>query len=103
LTLLHIGQVHQQRGELEDALKYFTEALGIQRAIMQPNDPSIAQTLNHIGNIHLQRGAAREMVEVLSEAVRIVRSAGRPENEVVLSGFNFYGLSKLHPECAPVA
>jgi tetratricopeptide (TPR) repeat protein len=31
LTMQHIGQVHQQRGELNQAINYFEEALRIQR------------------------------------------------------------------------
>jgi tetratricopeptide (TPR) repeat protein len=103
VTLQNLAQLHHQRGELEQALTYFREALGIQQAILDANDVSISQTLNHIGNVYLQRGDAKQLIEAFSEALRIIRRAGRSESELVISGFNFYGLSKLHPEGAPMA
>ena len=101
LTIQHIGQVHQQRGELSDALKYYQEALDIQMTSEDSDEASIAQTLNHIGNVFLQRGDAKEMVEALSESLRAFRKAGQSDDELQISGLNFYGLSKMHPECAP--
>jgi tetratricopeptide (TPR) repeat protein len=103
MTLQNLAQLHHQRGELDQALMYFREALSIQQASLDANDVTIAQTLNHIGNVYLQRGDAKQLVEVFSAAIRIIRNAGRSESELVVSGFNFYGLSKLHPECAPMA
>ena len=50
------GQVHVQRGELDEAMDCFQEVLRIQRRNLRDNDPSIAHTLNSIANIHLQNG-----------------------------------------------
>jgi tetratricopeptide (TPR) repeat protein len=119
LTIQHVGQVHQQRGELMDALKYFNEALEIQKHniglnchlnYMGGDDnnnsadwAAIGQTLNLIGNVQLQRGDASETVSAFADAVRLFRRAGKSDDELAISGFNFYGLSKLHPECSPCA
>ena len=62
-----------------------------------------AKTLNSIGNVYLQWGKTREMMEAMTEAARYLRQAGLSTDDLVVSGFNFFGLSKLHPECAHVA
>jgi tetratricopeptide (TPR) repeat protein len=114
MTMQHIGQVHQQRGELTEALEYFDHALQLQLQQQQQAEnttttttttsaASLAQTLNHIGNVHLQRGHAVALVDALSQAVRYLHAAGKTADDLAISGFNFYGLSKLHPECAAVA
>jgi tetratricopeptide (TPR) repeat protein len=110
LTMQHVGQVHQQRGELCNALTYFHDALEIQKncntgenSATPPDYAAIAQTLNHIGNVYLQRGNAKELVLAFSDCLRFLRRAGKSDDELQVSGFNFYGLSKMHPECAPVA
>ncbi len=63
----------------------------------------MAHTLNHIGNVYLQRGNAKEMVAAFSDSMRYLRLAGKKDEDLAISGFNFYGLSKMQPECAPVA
>ena len=103
LTIQQIAQVHQQRGELTEALDFFRSALAVQMKVTTKDHMAIAKSWNLIGNIHLQWGRTAEMVEALTEAVRHLRAAGKSENDLVLSGFNFFGMSKLHPECAPVA
>ena len=103
LTMQHVGQVHQQRGELDDALKYFMEALQIQQVDSAKDPVAMAQTLNLIGNIYLQRGDAADTVSVFAEALRHLRVGGKDFDDLNISGFNFYGLSKMHPECPPVA
>ena len=123
LTMQHIATVHQQRGELEEALKYFRECLdvqleryhrlqgrkGVQHDLGQ-NDQSfqessihLARTWNHIGNLHLQRGDTTQMMQSYSEASRVLRHLGESEIELSISGFNYYMLSKIHPECARAA
>jgi tetratricopeptide (TPR) repeat protein len=105
LTMEHVGRVHQQRGELHDALNHFLEALELKMAVADENRDHalIALTCNDIGNVYLQMGRAQEMVDAFACATRHLKKAGRNENDLVITGFNFYGLAKLHPECAPLA
>jgi hypothetical protein len=70
---------------------------------MEHDDMAIAQILNHIGNLYLQRGDTKQMINVFADALRLIRRAGHNESELVISGFNFYGISKLHPENAAAA
>jgi len=108
MTLQHVGHVHELRGELDEALQYYREALDIQMATASTieEEVAIAQTFNVIGNVYLQRGEARHAVTYFSYSLRYLRRAGKNNQEddyLTISGFNFYGLSKLHPECAPAA
>jgi tetratricopeptide (TPR) repeat protein len=102
-TMQHVGQVHQKRGELDIALEYFEEVLAIRRADPNPYYAAIAKTYNFIGNVYLQRGQTKLMVAAFAEAVRCFRLAGESDDELDISGFNFYGLAKSHPEAAQLA
>lgn len=102
LTLQHIGQVLQQVGNLGDALNFFQEALDIEKK-MNRDDVSIAKILNLIGNIHLQEGNVEPMMVTFTEASRLLERNGRRGEALLIAGHNFYGLSKLHPKCAPIA
>lgn len=109
LTLQHLGQIHQQLGKLDEALDYFSQALSIERRKADERECdkfAVARVLNLIGNIYIQQGDIDMMMESFVEAARILESrTGSPErNELLLiHGYNHYGLSKLHPPCAPVA
>ena len=67
---------------------------------------AVVRLLNLIGNIYIQLGDIDMMMESFVEAARILERRGaeqqRPE-PLLIQGYNHYGLSKLHPPCAPVA
>ena len=109
LTILRVAQVHQRRGELDEALRYFQEALELQRysSVGQADYTAIVQTLKSIGTVYLQRGDAGNMMQCFTEALRILQAENKssepPNNLLGVCGLNFYELSKLHPEAAAVA
>ena len=109
LTLQHLGQVFQQLGKLDEALHYFTDALETNRRILAAGGNaaadgkdhiSSAKILNLIGNCHLQQGSTQKMMECYVSASRCYQSSGE---ELIIAGYNFYGLSKINPPAAPVA
>mmetsp|Transcript_16955 Transcript_16955/g.46500 ORF Transcript_16955/g.46500 Transcript_16955/m.46500 type:complete len:717 (+) Transcript_16955:158-2308(+) len=102
LTLQHLGLVYQQRGELDQALVYFSEALEIESTKTE-NHAAVGKLYNLIGNIHLQQADTAKMMECYSKASRVYCHAGKQAENLVIAGYNFYGLSKLHPPCAPIA
>jgi len=104
-TLEHIGRVYQTRGELHEALECFEEAVELRMTREQPERDhfGIAQTYNDIGNVHLQMGHTFELMEAFANATRQFRMAGQSEEELVITGFNYFGLSKMHPEAAATA
>jgi tetratricopeptide (TPR) repeat protein len=104
LTLQHIAQIHQQLGDLQTAMEYFLEALDIERKREGENTlVPVAKILNLAGNIHLQQGNVSEMMHCYVEASRIYQARQQSGEALVITGYNFYGLSKMHPLCAPVA
>jgi tetratricopeptide (TPR) repeat protein len=103
LTLQHLGQVHQQLGKTEQAIDYFQEALAIERRRNEPARRSLARILNLLGNVYLQLGRTSNMMECYIEAARIFESNRVSGETLVIGGYNFYGLSKTNPPCAPVA
>lgn len=90
-------------GNLEEALKYFFEAIAIERKRSGTDDVTIGKILNLIGNIHLQKGNVKEMMTCYIDAARIFEANRQPGVALVIAGYNAYGLSKIHPECAAVA
>ena len=62
--------------------------------------------LNHIGNMRLQRGHVSDAMESYVEIARLYNAntsgADYMNDLVVAGGFNFYSLSKDHPEAAPL-
>jgi tetratricopeptide (TPR) repeat protein len=103
-SLQRLGRLHQRRGELDEALQYFQEALERLRDRGEDATFAVAKFLNLVGNIHLQRAEITEMMQSYTEASRIYRETAAPPNEVlVIAGYYMYGLSKLHPPGAAVA
>ena len=103
LTLQHLAQVLHTRGNLEESVKYFQEALEIERKNNGKSHKRVAKILNLIGNINLQQGKVNDMMESYVEASRIFNECPSQEDTLVIVGYNYYGLSKLNPSCAPVA
>jgi tetratricopeptide (TPR) repeat protein len=108
LTLQHLGQVHQQLGHFEKALGYYQEALTSERrrlSVSNADASTLGRILNLLGNIHLQLAHTQEMMDCYVEASRIYDSNNKEVKggTLVIAGYNFYGLSKSNPLCAPVA
>ena len=103
LTLQHIGNVFHNHGDLESALPFFEEALDVERRRQEVSTNAIGKILNMIGNIRLQEGNIKEMMDCYIEASRLYDSNPDQAETLVIAGYNFYGLSKISPPCAPVA
>ena len=115
VTLQHIAQVFRQRGELNQTLVYLDEVLRIERLHNGNNCVRVARLLNKMGNIYLQKADVPGMMECFAEAMRIfepIRASsnknmdggnGSEMEELKITGYNFYSLSILHPECAAAA
>lgn len=103
LTLLNLGQRLHKWGDLEEALNYFHQALEAERRRNDDNQLSVGKILNLIGNVHLQQGNIEAMMTCYVEASRIFAAIRQPGVTLVIAGYNFYGLSKVHPRAAPSA
>ena len=100
---MHLGQVHQQVGRTEQALEYYENAMQVERQRESPNKVSLGRILNLIGNVYLQLGATTDMMKYYEEASRIFEANQEEGETLIVSGYNFYGLSKTNPLCVPVA
>jgi tetratricopeptide (TPR) repeat protein len=117
VSLQHLAQLHQDRGELELAHWYFAEALAITKQVdestMANKQRTICTLLNLMGNIHLMKAEVPQMMECFTEASRVKvddnsngtngNNGGDHFNNLVIAGYTFYGISKMHPPCAPEA
>jgi tetratricopeptide (TPR) repeat protein len=102
LTVNYLGFAYQALGDSEQALDYFSEALEIERTL-EGNEGTLGKLLNLIGNIHLSCGNIPAMMQCYAEAVRLLRRSGGGNEALIISGLNYYGISKLHPPCAALA
>lgn len=101
-SLQRLGRLHQRRGELDEALRYFSEALTRLRE-REGVELSVAKFLNLLGNVHLQRADIDAMMDCYSEASRIYQRDTSDTDQLVIAGYYLYGLSKLHPVSAAAA
>lgn len=102
-ALVHLGQVKQECGFLDQALDTFLEALRIKRKYARQDKLGEARLINLIGNCFLQQADVRNMMEAFSSASRLLFENGCENDFIHIVGYNRYWLSKLCPECAPVA
>lgn len=109
VSLQHLAQLHQDRGELELAHGYFKEALeitrGVDESMMANKQRTICTLLNLMGNIHLMKAEVPQMMECFTEASRVCGSgdSSTSAQDLVIAGYTFYGISKMHPPTAPFA
>jgi tetratricopeptide (TPR) repeat protein len=100
LAMKNLGYIYQRNGEIDEAAQYFRRALEIQQKKTSPNPDSIGKAYNVLGNIHLQKGNVAEMMDCYTNAARCYK---RTNETMLISGYTFYCLSKLHPQCSQAA
>lgn len=72
----HLGRVCYLRGLYQPALKYYEDALAVQRRQIAPEKQSldIARTLHNIGNIYLDQKQTKKALEFYEEALEMKRA-----------------------------
>lgn len=103
LTIQNLGYIFQQNGEIDQACFYFRNALELLRQTNGKNSQSVGRLYNLLGNIHLQKAEVNEMMECYTQCARIHQEENSKSASMVISGYTFYSLSKLHPQCANLA
>ena len=84
--LHYIGGVLHKRGEYEEAMDCYQEAIRVYHSTLGPGNPTVAGTLVMVGSIHYKRRNLDSAMMFYREALRLNRDA--------------YGLH--HPDIAPI-
>ena len=67
-TLLALGQLSQETGELEKAKQYLEESLRIMRALNGDRDPDVCATLHALGQLSQETGELENAQKYLEES-----------------------------------
>lgn len=105
VTLLQIGKVLSNRGELTEALKHLYAALKVHEMTDEhlQEHATISKILHCIGDVYLLQGNISQMMDFFSGATRHLLMAGENRDDEIFIDVFWYDLSKLHPGCAPAA
>jgi len=82
-SLVALGALRLDQGQLAEAEKLVREGLAIDRRRLSPQDPSIAKATSALGRIQEERGAYNDAVKTLDEAIRL--QSAKNENTTDLS------------------
>lgn len=74
LTLFSIAQIYYQRGDLENAMKYFDWTLQFEKASFEDKYEDITMTLCYIGKIYHQWGELDKALEAFEEILRLQKT-----------------------------
>lgn len=103
-TIHQLASIFQQLGRVDEAAQHFEFALKqIQNKKQGRNFKSEVKLLNQLGNLYLQNANMTKAMEYYTEATRMLRSNKLDDESLLITGFNYYALSRLHPPCASVA
>jgi len=69
--LTNSGVLYHQRGEYDQAIRYFRKALKLQRSQRGGDHPTVAHTLSNIGSVLFHKGDSDEAMSYLKESLRI--------------------------------
>jgi tetratricopeptide (TPR) repeat protein len=80
-----LGRIANNKGKYERALEYFHTSLKIDMKILQPDDPTIANTYNSIANIYQTKGDCKRALESYNKALTIFqRTLGESHPHVAM-------------------
>jgi tetratricopeptide (TPR) repeat protein len=112
-ALQKLGSIYEKQAELQKAKDLYLQALNIELSIQSVhNSPTIARLLNVIGNIFLQEADITPMMECYITAARLLQrwqltaSSDREDTSdcaLVITGYKYYYLSRMHPPAAATA
>lgn len=102
-TILHLAAILQQLGRLDEAALHYREALGKLQKKKVRDFLREVRLLNLLGNLYLQQGDVANAIETLTNATRSLRVNNLSDDSFLISGLNYYSLSRMHPPCASVA
>ena len=78
-TYGNLGIVHKTRGELDDAVSMYQQALAIYEEL--GSKEGMANTYGNLGNVHKTRGELDEARKVWVESIRLFDELNSPDAE----------------------
>ncbi len=84
-TLLNAATAYRAAGKLEEAARYYKQALQIYEQTLAPGDYRFAGLYNNLGILLENMGEAQEAIKTLQKALEIVRGLPDSEGEQAIS------------------
>ena len=78
MSLNNIGGIYCDQGKLDEALKYYSEALELYKKVDNPSD--IAVSLNNIGLVYCDQGKLDEALKYYTESLELYKKFGNPSD-----------------------
>jgi eukaryotic-like serine/threonine-protein kinase len=80
-ALVNLAWMKENGGHLDSAVFNMEESVAIRRALLDPDDPALANSLGNLGDLLIRQGNRAQAEVVLTEAIRIaerIYPAGHP-------------------------
>lgn len=74
--VLQLGIAYMDSGNLNEAKKYFEQALRVGRKTLGANDPAVANLLTYMGKIHVVQENYEEALKIYKDALKICFNGG---------------------------
>ena len=91
-----LAAVHRAKGKLDDALRLYTEAIGIWERTLGPDHPEIAGALNNLGNAYDDRREYDRAGPLHERALAIWEKAYGPEHPYLGNALTSLGSTRWH-------
>lgn len=87
-----LGCIHDEKGNLRDALSHYKISLDASLSYLSPNDPSLVSTYANIGSIYRKEGDLDTALEYFQRALNIDLHVTEPDQLNIATHYNNIGL-----------
>jgi tetratricopeptide (TPR) repeat protein len=81
--MYNIALVHQQRGDYEKSIEFYTETLRIEKVVLGEKHKDVCMTLFKLGEVNKHAGKTAEALQCFQESLEIERSLSNNPSRVV--------------------
>lgn len=82
-SLNNLGNVYEERGQIDDALKYHRKALDIRQSILPPNHPDVATSYHNLANVYRKLGRLDLARSHIKQALKIFQKSLRSNDPTI--------------------
>ena len=83
----NLGSIEFEKGNLEQALKYYEKSLELEKRFTNENDPSLIPTYNNIGTVYYKQGDLDRALESFQKAIEIHDISSNKNQEITTTIF----------------